>query len=393
MNILLVTGHFPSYDCPGKTYATQFLYNYAYEWVKMGHTVHVIHFCRKYPPLFNSAAGILGKIGYSGLKKFIVPPEAQTDKDYLYNGVFIHRRNYMKYIPHGKAGKQTLKKLCSQTEKIIAENMPEQDILIGDCLDPVLHVIKHCASILATKQLQIIHDTDFSFLKNSELCTTLKNVPCLLIRSRKQLPQITSFIGDHKYTYMYSGIPETAVDEKPVYRTAVKKLVYVGALYKSKGLETVLRAVSKAAPSMSLEVLGDGADAEYFKNLVSELNISHLVSFIGKVPHEEVFPYMKKADALVLISRETFGMVYVEAMSQGCIPIGAVNEGIDGVVINNENGFLVPLGDVDALTDLFMSLASTPCNEIQRISENAYLTAAKMTDKKLAQNLLEEISG
>ena len=48
-----------------------------------------------------------------------------------------------------------------------------------------------------------------------------------------------------------------------------------------------------------------------------------------------------QSDVFVLPSvNETFGMVYLEAMSQGCIPIGTSGEGIDGIIENGKNGYL-----------------------------------------------------
>ena len=142
MKIVLITAHFPSYDCPGKSYATPFLYNYANEWVRTGHEVHVIHFCRKYPFFFNGIANIMAKVGYTKLQRYVVHPEAQTDKDYKYNEVWIHRRSYLKLIPHGRVGKCSITNLRKITKNIIKNSIGYPDIIIGDCVDPVLKVIK-----------------------------------------------------------------------------------------------------------------------------------------------------------------------------------------------------------------------------------------------------------
>ena len=49
---------------------------------------------------------------------------------------------------------------------------------------------------------------------------------------------------------------------------------------------------------------------------------------------------MEESDVFAMVSSpETFGLVYIEAMAKGCVTIGSKGEGIDGVIVNNENGF------------------------------------------------------
>ena len=47
--------------------------------------------------------------------------------------------------------------------------------------------------------------------------------------------------------------------------------------------------------------------------------------------------------------REGFGIVYLEAMANGCITIGTQNEGIADLIRDGYNGFLVPPEDPDAI--------------------------------------------
>lgn len=392
MKIVLITAHFPSYDCPGKSYATPFLYNYAKEWVKIGHEVHVIHLCRKYPFFFNRIANISAKVGYTGLQRYVVHADAQTDKDYNYNGVRIHRRSYLKLIPHGRVGKYSITKLGKTTKDIITKTIGNPDLIIGDCVDPVLKVIKNQGDVISCPKLQILHDSDFKQLQEPALKTILQKMDCILLRSKKQLSLMESAIGKHNYRYMYSGIPDEVLSKDYVPRTNIKKLIYVGALYKSKGLETILKALSTIDfEEFRLEVIGDGVDRHYFEEQTKKYGIERIVNYIGQVPHEDVFGYMRNADALLLISQETFGMVYVEAMSQGCIPIGAKNQGIDGIVINSKNGYLVALEDYVGLASLLNHIKNLPRKQIESISNNAYTTAVNMTESKLANELLEEI--
>ena len=69
----------------------------------------------------------------------------------------------------------------------------------------------------------------------------------------------------------------------------------------------------------------------------------------GGLPHEAVLQLMGEHDLFVLPSwGEGYGIVYIEAMAAGCISVGALGEGIEDTIVDGENGFLVPAGDIDA---------------------------------------------
>lgn len=84
-------------------------------------------------------------------------------------------------------------------------------------------------------------------------------------------------------------------------------------------------------------------------------------------------------------------MVYVEAMSQGCIPIAEKNDGIDGVVVNGKNRYLTELGNTDELATLLAKLSVMDKKTIETISKKAYETASMMTTEQLAESLLHRL--
>ena len=87
----------------------------------------------------------------------------------------------------------------------------------------------------------------------------------------------------------------------------------------------------------------------------------------------------------------TFGMVYVEAMSRGAIPIGSRGEGIDGVIHDGQNGFLLPAGDKDALARLFERLHAMPAEEVRALSQNAWESVEALRADKLAESVLASL--
>jgi len=121
------------------------------------------------------------------------------------------------------------------------------------------------------------------------------------------------------------------------------------------------------------------------------LGLGEIVAFHGAKPRDEVFGMMRRADALVMVSRETFGMVYVEAMSQGCIVVAARGEGIDGIVKDGHNGILVSPDAHNSLVAALRALVNLPERAVEAMSEQALATAASLRNSALAAALLDEM--
>jgi glycosyltransferase involved in cell wall biosynthesis len=91
-------------------------------------------------------------------------------------------------------------------------------------------------------------------------------------------------------------------------------------------------------------------------------------------------------------SPETFGLVYLESLASGCITVGSKNEGIDGIIINEKNGFLVKPRDSDALLKVIQKILSIDNYFKTSLVLNGIETAKGFSDEKVAKNYLKEIS-
>ncbi len=132
-----------------------------------------------------------------------------------------------------------------------------------------------------------------------------------------------------------------------------KILLSVAYLIARKGIDFSIRAlfdVVKEIPDVILLVIGDGVERGKLESLAAELNLREQVEFLGGKTHQEVMEYMSICDVFVLPSRnEAFGMVYLEAMINRKPVIACEGEGIEDVIVNNENGVLVKPEDVTGL--------------------------------------------
>ncbi len=130
-------------------------------------------------------------------------------------------------------------------------------------------------------------------------------------------------------------------------------VVFVSAAHlgSGKGMDVLLQAFAALErPDATLCIMGDGTEAEALKKQAGELGVCDRVRFTGRYTREEFAKALSGADCFVLASRgETFGVVYVEAMAAG-VPVIATRCGGPEGFVTPENGVLVNVDDMQALT-------------------------------------------
>lgn len=108
-----------------------------------------------------------------------------------------------------------------------------------------------------------------------------------------------------------------------------------------KNAAALIRAVAAAArtvPEIRLEILG-GGDPAAFAGLaaLADAVAPGRVAFLGNVPHDRVTGLFNSATGFALVSkRESFGMVYSEALLAGCPCLIPKGWGIDGYFPDGE---------------------------------------------------------
>lgn len=136
------------------------------------------------------------------------------------------------------------------------------------------------------------------------------------------------------------------------------KLICVARLIERKGVQHILRALCALPDSIKLTVVGEGNYMHVLQQLASELKLDNRVNFYGYCPRDKLVQLYNRSDIFVLPSMaESFGMVFVEAMSCGLPVIGARVGGVPDI-IKEENGILVTPDSVDDVVSAIQHLAS-----------------------------------
>ena len=191
-----------------------------------------------------------------------------------------------------------------------------------------------------------------------------------------------------------NGIPDSIIHKPHACNTDEDLImVSVSNLIITKGLDYNLKAVAALQtkfPNLQYHIVGSGSEQKNLINLAEELGISDQVSFLGAISHEDVFKKMANCQILSLPSwSEGFGLVYIEAMSQGKPVIGCNGEGIEDVIQHGVNGMLVSPKDVDSLVEAIDFLISRP-DEANQMGQRARETVMQdYTWGKIVQKLIK----
>jgi glycosyltransferase involved in cell wall biosynthesis len=115
--------------------------------------------------------------------------------------------------------------------------------------------------------------------------------------------------------------------------------------YANKGLETLILALKRVLPSrphVHLDVYGGGSARTLLevRKLIKQQGMSENVHLCGSVPHEDVQATMGRYAAFVMPSkRESYGLVYLEALFSGVPILYSQGRGIDGYFDAKDVGY------------------------------------------------------
>ncbi|MBQ4609069.1 MAG: glycosyltransferase, partial [Clostridia bacterium] len=123
------------------------------------------------------------------------------------------------------------------------------------------------------------------------------------------------------------------------------------------------------------------------KARIAELGLQGRAVLTGGLPHEQVIARMAQSDLFILPSwGEGYGIVYIEAMAAGCIAVGAEGEGIADTIVDGENGFLVPAGDIDGVERVMRRVFENP-DAFAKLRERGRQDARRLTWARNAETV------
>ena len=136
----------------------------------------------------------------------------------------------------------------------------------------------------------------------------------------------------------------------------------VGRLVPVKNIALQIEAFKKISdkyPKAELWIVGDGPEKNNLIKKISDNKLQDRVKLLGY--QENVDDFYEQADVFLLTSdSEGWGMVVIEAATYG-LPIIMTDVGLAGeIIVNNESGLVVPVGDKRALIQVMIKLIENP---------------------------------
>ena len=181
----------------------------------------------------------------------------------------------------------------------------------------------------------------------------LKNETATNFSTKKQIDVIPNFVDPARFQKQHSAFCHMFGE------TTDKLMSHVSNFRPVKRIMDVIRVfekVSRVVPT-KLMMIGDGPDRSKAEAYCREHGLRQRVFFLGNVPNlEEV---LGGSDLFLLPSEaESFGMAALEAMASEVPVIATRSGGLPEVVDDGVSGYLLPVGDVDAMAERAIEILS-----------------------------------
>ncbi|WP_290818532.1 glycosyltransferase family 4 protein [Halovivax sp.] len=136
---------------------------------------------------------------------------------------------------------------------------------------------------------------------------------------------------------------------------------FLGNVIERKGPDVLVEGLARADVDWRLTVIGDETIepkyASAVRRRVADRGLAGRVTVEGRLPDDAVANRLRNAHVLAVPSRyEPFGIVYLEGMSFGCVPLATTEGGAAEFVTDGASGLLVP-PTPDAVANGIESLA------------------------------------
>ena len=321
----------------------------------------------------------------------------------IYSNVFFHevevsQYSVFQYAPYDIA-------LASKMAEVIkSENL---DVLHVHYAIPhaVCAVLARDMSETDIKIVTTLHGTDISILgedstlisaikygmERSDVVTavsnSLKEETYEKIGTTKEIKTIYNFVDEQIFKRRDPGNLKEQFGILPHERV----MIHVSNFRKIKRLPNVVDAFFKVREHLPVKLLlvGDGPERRRINEYVKDHPFKKDILFLGKQENvEELFAI---SDLKLLLSeKESFGLVLLEAMACGVPGIGTNIGGIPEVIEHGKNGFIVELGDTDAVANYALQILSDE-QSLAQFREQAFASVAERFNSEDIVKQYEEI--
>jgi glycosyltransferase involved in cell wall biosynthesis len=162
------------------------------------------------------------------------------------------------------------------------------------------------------------------------------------------------------------------------------RLLFVGRFNHFKNVEALLEAAARLKEmgleqQFELQLVGDGERRANLERLTSAKGLHKQVRFLGWVDRAQIVEYYRQADLFVTATTwEGMPNTVLEGMACGLPVVGSRASGLEELVHDGVNGYLVEINDTAALAERLAELIENPYErqrmgkESRKIAENEF---------------------
>lgn len=401
MNILVITQLYPQPDDIGDNKPTHTVEYFARVWESEGHNVIIMHCPSKFPLVFYYIPTRIKNILGASTSNIIPSLASRKKLKREEFGITVYRLPMLKYFPGMGYSKQKIEIQVEKIEKLIKIHKFIPDLIAGHFANPSAELVARLTKKYPNAKSSIVfhNDCNRKNIKKYHISNYIKEIGAVGARSIIEAKSIKTLLNLNRQPFLcFSGVPDDAV--KTAEKQCIKqdfsngiKHIFVGSLIARKHLKSTIKAfIKRGTRSSTLEIIGGGPEEKKLKAMVAKNKANNMITFSGRIPRLNVLQRMKGAHIFTLISEgETYGMVYIEAMLQGCIVIASRGGGFDGIIQDRINGFICNPGDAEMLESIYQRIEDMTIDERNEMGQRAIDLAIHLSEKEVADNYLRDI--
>ncbi len=218
---------------------------------------------------------------------------------------------------------------------------------------------------------------------------------------RSQLYRLCDYEQWSKIRLVRCGIDDLFLQQQPSPLPQEPHLVCVGRLCPQKGqllLVDAIRQLRNQGFDLELSFVGDGPLRPEIEARIAANDLQDIVSITGWVDANRVRRDLQASRALVLPSlAEGLPVVIMESLGLGRPVLSTYIAGIPELVKSGVNGWLIPAGDVEALTESLKELLQATPEQLRKMGAAGRIAATTQhnihTETQLLASLFRQVKG
>jgi glycosyltransferase involved in cell wall biosynthesis len=170
------------------------------------------------------------------------------------------------------------------------------------------------------------------------------------------------------------------------------RLLFVGRLSYTKGLDLLFSALSKVKSKYLLTIVGDGPEKDELIKISKSLGIKDKINFLGSKNGNELIKIYMENDIFILPSRrDCFGLVLTEAMCNSMLVMSSkLADGSYDLIEEGENGFIFDPYNETELTNLIEKIIRN--NElVKKMGENSFKLVERFDFNMVSRPFIDAI--